>query len=117
MHPVASRAAVRLTRSIAIGAAVLIALATGACAQTARSAQSAPPAGPGPQAASAFQQRAAEVARAWEASGTARAWRSGFVPLEPLSKPGTDVGFTVATKEEKQGHSLPRRRQSHAIGC
>ena len=99
MHPVASRAAVRLTRSIAIGAAVLIALATGACAQTARSAQSAPPAGPGPQAASAFQQRAAEVARAWEASGTARVWRSGFVPLEPLSKPGTDVGFTVATKE------------------
>lgn len=96
MHPVASRAALRATRSIAIGAALLIALATGACAQT---AQSARPVGPGPQAISAFQQRAAAVARAWEASGTARAWRSGFVPLEPLSKPGTDVGFTVATKE------------------
>ena len=87
MHPVAIRAT---SRSIAIGAALLVALGTGACAQT---AQSATP------ATSAFQHRAAQIARAWETSGTARAWRSGFVPLEPLSKPGADVGFTVATKE------------------
>jgi hypothetical protein len=95
MHPVVSRAAIRATRAIAIGAALLVALATGACTQT---AESATPARPAPQAISAFQHRAVQVAREWEASGTAHAWRSGFVPLEPLSKPGADVGFTMATK-------------------
>ncbi len=94
MHPVGNRAASRSSRrSIAIGAALLVALATGACAQTAQSAT------PAPQTASAFEHRAAQVARAWDASGAARAWRSAFVPLEPLTTVGADVGFTVATKQ------------------
>jgi hypothetical protein len=93
MHRAASRATVRAARSIAIGVALLVAVATGACAQTARSATPAPP------ATSVFQHRAAQVARAWEASETARAWRNAFVPLAPLTTVGTDVGFTGATKE------------------
>jgi hypothetical protein len=37
--------------------------------------------------AGAFEERAAELAKAWRAAGAARAWKSGFVPLEELAAP------------------------------
>jgi len=87
MRP-ASRSATALA-----GVLTLAGLAAG-CAQKSAGRESPPAASPAQQE---FDTRAAQVAKAWETSGTAQEWRHGFIPLANLTLTPNGDG-TDATK-------------------
>ncbi len=74
---------------------ILAGLAAG-CAQKTTGTGSSP-GQPGDSTRQAFDKRAAQVAKAWEASGNAQKWQHGFIPLTGLTLAPNGDG-TAATK-------------------
>ena len=70
----------------------------GTGADSARDDAGAPAASPGAGQA-VFAARAEGVAEQWRTSRAVELWRTGFVPLQPLTLPPTNATFNEATKQ------------------
>ncbi|MDG4833061.1 hypothetical protein O7627_27695 [Solwaraspora sp. WMMD1047] len=82
--------------SALLGIPVILMLA--ACAQGGGQATDGSTAAPDPHR-EAFEQRANQVAAAWQEKTDQGAWQTGFVPLQDLTVVGDDAQFTDATKQ------------------
>jgi hypothetical protein len=85
-------------RAALVGIPLLIfatAIATG-CADTAPDGAGSPAASADPQ--TAFEVRAQRLAQVWRDAVGTDAWRRGFTPLQELTVPPAEGGFTDATK-------------------
>jgi hypothetical protein len=81
-------------RALLAAIALVVVAAAGACARHQSPAQIR---GAEQHAAQAFDQRAAQVVQQWSGTAMAKAWTSGFVPLQELLVPPPTPTFSYST--------------------